>query len=102
VKNIIYQAVSKITEEREANRSYHGNGHHLAQEITEAVEAALKLAEGKKPPTKAEAEAAQYSAQKTNGAEPTEITPWPCRFSDSSACAAKKCSDSNCDIYEPA
>jgi len=46
VKNSIYQAVSKITEEREANGSYRGNGHHLAQEITKAVEAALKPAEG--------------------------------------------------------
>jgi NTP pyrophosphatase (non-canonical NTP hydrolase) len=42
MKNIIYQAVSKITEGREANGSYRGNGHHLAQEITDAVDAALK------------------------------------------------------------
>ena len=41
LKNIIYQAVSKITEEREANGKYIGNGHHLAQEITEAVEKAI-------------------------------------------------------------
>ena len=33
--------------------------------------------------------------------EATE-TPWPCKFSDSLVCAAKSCSDTNCDIYEPA
>ena len=37
MRNIIYHAVSKITDERERNGSYKGNGHHLAQEITEAV-----------------------------------------------------------------
>lgn len=42
MKNVIYQAVSKITEGREANGSYHGNGHHLAQEITEAICAAIE------------------------------------------------------------
>jgi hypothetical protein len=51
LKNIVYASVSLITEEREHNGSYHGNGHHLAQEITSAVVAALKLAEGQKPPT---------------------------------------------------
>jgi hypothetical protein len=37
LSNLVYGAVSKITEERENNGSYKGNGHHLAQEITEAV-----------------------------------------------------------------
>jgi hypothetical protein len=60
MKNIIYQAVSKITEEREANGSYHGNGHHLAQEITSAVVAALKLAEGQKPPTNTASDAIAF------------------------------------------
>ena len=37
LKIAIYQAVVKITEEREQKGSYLGNGHHLAQEIAEAV-----------------------------------------------------------------
>ena len=37
ISNEIYNVVSKITEERERNGSYKGNGHHLAQEITDAV-----------------------------------------------------------------
>jgi hypothetical protein len=45
MNNIIYQAVSKITEQREANGNYHSNGHHLAQEIIEAVEAELKASD---------------------------------------------------------
>lgn len=39
--NVIYMAVIGICEERESNGSYHGNGHHLAQEITESVKKAI-------------------------------------------------------------
>jgi hypothetical protein len=41
LKNSIYSAVVRITEELERDRIYTGNGHHLAQRITEAVEAAI-------------------------------------------------------------
>jgi hypothetical protein len=37
LNNLVYAAVIGITEGREHNGSYHGNGHHLAQEISEAV-----------------------------------------------------------------
>jgi hypothetical protein len=39
--NKVYAAVVGICEEREALGSYTGNGHHLAQEITESVVNAL-------------------------------------------------------------
>lgn len=42
LSNVVYAAVSSITEGREHNGSYTGNGHHLAQEITDAVCEALK------------------------------------------------------------
>ena len=38
----------------------------------------------------------------TNTTKEATETPWPCKFSDSLVCAAKSCSDTNCDIYEPA
>lgn len=41
ISNVIYNAIIGICEGREANGSYKGNGHHLAQEITEATVAAL-------------------------------------------------------------
>lgn len=41
ISNVIYNAIIGICEDREANGSYKGNGHHLAQEITEAIVKAL-------------------------------------------------------------
>jgi hypothetical protein len=41
-------------------------------------------------------------AYSTQQAKETTATPWPCKFSDSSVCAVKNCSDQNCDVYEPA
>jgi len=37
LNNVVYAAVSSITDARENNGSYKGNSHHLAQEITAAV-----------------------------------------------------------------
>ena len=37
LNNLVYQAVQPIVEGREHDGSYRGNGHHLAQEITEAI-----------------------------------------------------------------
>jgi hypothetical protein len=42
LSNVVYAAVSKITDDRENNGSYTGNAHHLAQEITDEVCKALK------------------------------------------------------------
>jgi hypothetical protein len=44
LNNLVYEAVVGITEEREHNGSYRGNGHHLAQEITASVCKALETA----------------------------------------------------------
>ena len=41
--NKIYAAVVEICEGREANGSYTGNGHHLAQEITASIVKAMIL-----------------------------------------------------------
>ena len=45
--NKVYAAVVGICEGREADKSYIGNGHHLAQEISASVVKALTLAEPK-------------------------------------------------------
>lgn len=42
LQNKVYYETVKITEGREANGSYRGNGHHLAQEICEAIMNMLK------------------------------------------------------------
>lgn len=41
-ENIVYKAVDEITSAREADGSYRGNAHHLSQEISTAVVAALR------------------------------------------------------------
>lgn len=41
-ENIVFKAVDKITSAREASGSYRGNSHHLSQEISTAVVAALR------------------------------------------------------------
>jgi len=41
--NKVYAATVGICEDREAKGSYTGNGHHLAQEITESVVKALVI-----------------------------------------------------------
>lgn len=50
--NKVYAAVIGICEGREAGGSYHGNGHHLAQEITASIVKAMILT----PVTKGTAE----------------------------------------------
>jgi len=42
IQNVIFKAVDKVTSAREADGSYQGNSHHLSQEITTEVVAALK------------------------------------------------------------
>ena len=42
VENIVFKAVDEITSAREADGSYRGNSHHLSQEISKAVVAALR------------------------------------------------------------
>lgn len=37
MSNTVYYAVNGITASREADGSYNGSGHHLAQEISAAV-----------------------------------------------------------------
>lgn len=36
-KNKIYKSIIALCEEIEQNKTYSGNGHHLAQKITEAI-----------------------------------------------------------------
>jgi hypothetical protein len=42
IQNVIFKAVDKVTSAREADGSYRGNSHHLSQEITTEVVAALQ------------------------------------------------------------
>lgn len=41
IENKIYAAIIGACEEKEANKSYRGNGHHLAQELTNLVSIGL-------------------------------------------------------------
>lgn len=50
LKSVVYKSVIEITEEMERDKTYTGNGHHLAQRIAKAVVDAVEDLQIKKVP----------------------------------------------------